>query len=185
MSTQGRGTVATTSSAATAARSRRPRSFHEATNARAPSSYTSAARALANASRRPLHSAQRRTGHGPGAPHRSQHGGTHRTSRARHVTHTGSPTRPQTPHRRGSNTSRMCTRPTVVAELCRKSVDFVPNLRRLGRCYRPARDAASSSRKSGCTAARSVGSFTGRKRPRAPWRGTTRNVVATWAESSW
>jgi hypothetical protein len=109
----GRGRQATTRPAATAVRSRRPRSFHDVTKARAPSSYTSAARALAKAKRRPLHSTQRRTGHGPGAPQRSQHGGTHRTSRARQCPQTDSPTRPQTPHRRGSTTSRKCTPPTI------------------------------------------------------------------------
>lgn len=128
-STAGFGTVATMRSAATAARSRRPRSFHDATKARAPSSYTSAARALANASRRPLHSAQRRTGHGPGAPQRSQHGGTHRTRRARQVAQTDSPIRPQTPHRRGSNTSRNCTQPTVETHVRQERADFVPKQR--------------------------------------------------------
>ena len=125
----GLGTVATTRPAATAARSRRPRSFHDVTKARAPSSYTSAARALANANRRPPHSAQRRTGHGPGAPQRSQHGGTHRTSRARQGPQTDSPTRRQTPHRRGSNTSRKCTQRTVETHVSQERADFVPKQR--------------------------------------------------------
>ena len=124
-SPDGLGTVATTRSAAMPARSRRPRSFHDVTNARAPSSYTRAARALANASRRPLHSAQRRTGHGPGAPQRSQHGGRHRTSRARHGPQTDSPTLAQTPHRRGTTTSRNCTGRTVETDTKRESADFV------------------------------------------------------------
>ena len=54
---------------------RRPRSFHAATRRRTGSSYSTAARALTNASLRPVHSAQRRTGQAVGAPQRSQRGG--------------------------------------------------------------------------------------------------------------
>lgn len=191
----GAGTVSATRRAATCARSRRPRSFHAPTSARAPPSYTSAARALANASRRPAHSAQRRTGHGPGAPQRSQHGGRQRTSRSRHRAQTASPTRPQTPQRRGRSTSRTCMRRTLRAHLCRECAVFVPSLCQSG-CGRarhasPLRgqasrgDAARICRRSGWTAARSAGSLTGMNRPRGPWRGTTRNVVGTKAASSW
>ena len=63
--------------------------------------------------------------------------------------------------------------------------DFVPRLRPAAARATLAGSDASSSRRSGCTAARSAGSLTGRKRPRAPCRGTTRNVVGTCAESSW
>ena len=211
----GGGTVSATRRAATCARSRRPRSFHAPTSARAPPSYTSAARALANASRRPAHSAQRRTGHGPGAPQRSQHGGRQRTSRSRHRAQTASPTRPQTPQRRGRNTSMTCMRQTLRAHLCRECAVFVPSLcqsdcgparhaslrqeprapRKEGarpasplqiRWHQPSRgDAARICRRSGRTAARSAGSLTGMNRPRGPWRGTTRNVVGTKAASSW
>ena len=48
---------------------------------------------------------------------------------------------------------------------------------------RPAPRAAPVA--SGFASSRSAGSLTGRKRPRGPWRGTTRNVVGTCAESSW
>ena len=53
------------------------------------------------------------------------------------------------------------------------------------RDYSAADGTARSSRRSGRISTRSAGSLTGRKRPRGPWRGTTRNVVGTWAESSW
>ena len=86
----------------------------------------SPARALANASRRPLHSAQRRTGHGPGAPQRSHQGGAQRTSRARQRAHTDPPTRPQMPHRRGKTRSRSCTRPTVGPDRVPDRAGFVP-----------------------------------------------------------
>ena len=66
--------VSATISAATAARRRCPCSFQDRTNDFAPPSYTTAARARANASRRPEHSTQRRTGHAPGEPQRSQIG---------------------------------------------------------------------------------------------------------------
>ena len=86
-SAAGRGTTSATSSAATAASGRRPRSFHARTSRRATPEYATAARADANASRRPEHSAQRLTGQAVGAPQRAQSGarserqrraGTHR-----------------------------------------------------------------------------------------------------------
>ena len=55
-----------------------------------------------------LHSAQRRTGHGPGAPQRSHNGGAQRTSRCTHMPQTDAPTRPQTAHLRGRRRSRGC-----------------------------------------------------------------------------
>ena len=73
-SAAGRGTTSATSSAASAASGWRPRSFHARTSRRAAPSYATAARADANASRRPAHSTQRSTGHAVGAPQRAQSG---------------------------------------------------------------------------------------------------------------
>ena len=89
--TSGPDSVSTTTSAAHAAILLSPRSFHAATTRRAVTSYSIAARACANASRRPLHSRQRRTGHAVGAPHRSQSGGPIRRSFDRQQSQTCGP----------------------------------------------------------------------------------------------
>jgi hypothetical protein len=73
-----------TNPAATRASARRPCSFQPRTIARAQSSYTMAERASTKASLLPEHSAQRRTGHGPGEPQRSHVGGARRVSDSRH-----------------------------------------------------------------------------------------------------
>ena len=104
-STSGRGTPSTTNSLASRASRRRPCSFQARTNRRARPSYTIAARARAKASRRPLHSAQRRTGHGPGAPHRSQSGGRSFVSPPRQRSQSARPGRSHTAQRSGSSAS--------------------------------------------------------------------------------
>ena len=80
----GRATDSRTTEAAQAASRRRPRSFQAITTCRSRSSYTSTARACANASRRPAHSPQRCTGQAVGAPQRAQSGGSMRRNAAVH-----------------------------------------------------------------------------------------------------
>ena len=101
----GRATVSATTSAATLARRRSPRSFHAATRRRTGSSYSTAARALTNASLRPAHSAQRRTGQAVGAPQRSQRGGPMRRKADRQHAHTCAPRLEQMRQRWGSSRS--------------------------------------------------------------------------------
>ena len=80
-SAAGGGMHSTTSAAASSASRRSPRSFQPATRRRTASSYATAARAWAKASRRPEHSRQRCTGHAVGAPQRSHSGGSTAASR--------------------------------------------------------------------------------------------------------
>ena len=61
--------------------------------------------ALANASRLPPHSAQRRTGHGPGDPQRSQTGGASRVKDVAHLRAERRPGASQIAHRSGSTRS--------------------------------------------------------------------------------
>ena len=78
--------------------------------------------ALANASRRPAHSAQRRTGQATGAPQRSHSGGRTRTTAPRQRAQRSTPNARQTTQRRGSSRSRSiadtCTDENVTC-LCR------------------------------------------------------------------
>ena len=130
----GRATARATSSAATNARPRSPRSFQLRTSARAASSYAIAARADANASLRPAHSAQRRTGHAVGAPQRSQSGSGIRRRPVWQVAQSASPGWRQTTQRRGN--SRSSTPTTVGPEAQR---DCVSSVKRRGRPLRAAR----------------------------------------------
>ena len=168
-------------SAASRASRRRPRSFHARTSARACASYTIAERAEANASRLPEHSAQRRTGHGPGEPHRSQTGGTSLVSDPRHASHNARPGTSQTAHRSGSTRSSTRTH----RRYARRVNAFVPSSRQVRSALRQSGDAATSSRRSSCARARSAGVLIGEKRPRGPRRGTSRYCVGTIAETSW
>ena len=168
-------------SAASRASRRRPRSFHARTSARACASYTIAERAEANASRLPEHSAQRRTGHGPGEPHRSQTGGTSLVSDPRHASHNARPGTSQTAHRSGSTRSSTRTH----RRYARRVNAFVPSSRQVRSALRQSGDAATSSRRSSCARSRSAGVLIGEKRPRGPRRGTSRYCVGTIAETSW
>ena len=87
----GRGIDSRTTAAAHPASRRRPRSFQAITTWRSRSSYTSTARACANASRRPAHSPQRCTGQAVGAPQRAQSGGSMRRNAAVHLSQTCAP----------------------------------------------------------------------------------------------
>ncbi len=104
-SASSRGIAAMTSSAASRPRSRLPCSFHERTKAFARASYKIAPRAVAKPSRRPAHSAQRRTGHAAGEPHRSHTGGASRTNDEQHSPQSAEPGRVHTAQRRGRSTS--------------------------------------------------------------------------------
>ena len=176
----GGGTTLATSVAASRASRRRPRSFHARTSARARASYTTAERAEANASRLPEHSAQRRTGHGPGEPHRSQTGGTSLVSDPRHASHNARPGTSQTAHRSGSTRSSTRTH----RRYARRVNAFVPSSRQVRSALRQTGDAATSSRRSSCARSRSAGVLIGEKRPRGPRRGTSRYCVGTIAETS-
>ena len=92
--------------AAALERRRRPRSFHACTRRRTDSSYATAERARAKASRRPAHSRQRRTGQAVGAQHRSQRGPPSRGSAPTQLSQTCAPGRPQATQRCGSRRSR-------------------------------------------------------------------------------
>ena len=74
--------------------------------------------------RRPLHSAQRRTGQAPGEPHRSQSGGASRISPSRHPEQSPDPGTPQAAQRFGSRTSRS-TASTVRSAVSRVCHVFV------------------------------------------------------------
>ena len=116
---------------------------------------------------------------GPGAPHRSHPVGAHAAARAAASRTSTSPTRPHTPHRRGSSDVEQAHPPTARGGCAHDCVDFVSD-------YSAADGgAASSSRRSGRTRSTSAGTFTGMNRPRGPRRGTTRYVVGTLSESSW
>ena len=104
-STESGATTSTTIAAASRASRRRPCSFHARTNVRAFASYTIAERPLTKARRLPAHSAQRRTGHGPGEPQRSQTGGPSRIREAAHVTQSARPGASQIAHRSGNRRS--------------------------------------------------------------------------------
>jgi hypothetical protein len=121
-STAGRATTSARSSANVGVRSRRPRSFHAERSGRARSSYTIALRARAKASRRPLHSAQRRTGQAPGHPQRSHTGGPIRTRVPAQRSQSAGPGISHAAHRRGS------TRPSrsTIPRYGQTSAGFVP-----------------------------------------------------------
>jgi len=105
----GGGSVSATASAAAAASVRSPRSFHERTTRRTRSSYATAARAEANARRRPEHSRHLATGHAVGAPQRSQRGGPSRGRASQQARHSCSPAASQTTQRTGRIRSRSLT----------------------------------------------------------------------------
>jgi hypothetical protein len=105
----GGGSASATASAAAAANVRSPRSFHERTSRRTRSSYATAARAEANARRRPEHSRHLATGHAVGAPQRSQSGGPRRGRASRQARHSCSPAASQTTQRTGRIRSRSLT----------------------------------------------------------------------------
>jgi ketosteroid isomerase-like protein len=77
---------------------------------RAPSTYATAARARAKASRRPAHSMQRATGHAVGAPQRSHSGARILGRASTHAVHTCTPPAPQTTHRSGRSSSSITSR---------------------------------------------------------------------------
>jgi hypothetical protein len=111
----GRGRASATTSAAQAARRHNPRSFQAPTTRGTGSSYSTAARARPNASRRPAHSPQRRTGHTVGAPQRSQTGGAIRRSPEVQSSQTCLPGREQTRQRCGSSRSSTSEHATASA----------------------------------------------------------------------
>lgn len=104
-SAAGLGTTSITTSAAQPASLRSPRSFQAATIRRTGSSYATAARACANASRRPVHSRQRTTGHAVGQPQRAHRGGPSRCRCLWHTSQTWDPFRAQPRQRWGSRRS--------------------------------------------------------------------------------
>jgi len=69
---------------------------------RAWQDHAAALRARANASLRPAHSTQRRTGQAPGQPHRSQTGGAILIRPSKHLSHSDGPGAAHTAHREGS-----------------------------------------------------------------------------------
>src|SRR4051812_10103503 len=81
----GRATGTVTSSPASGARGRSPRSFQARTSATGAPSYAKAEVAERKARRRPAHSRQRTTGQAVGAPQRSHRGGRSGRSDARHA----------------------------------------------------------------------------------------------------
>ena len=92
-----------------------------------------------------------------------------RTRRARHVSADRSPTRPQTPHRRGSRRSRSALDRRLVADVCREvpaSCRICAELRLNERRRREHLAQERAARPS-----RSAGSLIGKKRPRGPGAG--------------
>ena len=101
----GLSTTSATSRAASRPMRRRPRSFQARTRSRAGPSYSTAARAVRNGSRRPAHSTHRSTGHAVGAPQRPQRGGRRRRRATRHSAQRSASPEPQAPQRVGTNRS--------------------------------------------------------------------------------
>ena len=165
----GRATARATRSAATKPRPRSPRSFQLRTSARAASSYAIAARADANASLRPAHSPQRRTGHAVGAPQRSQSGSGIRRRPVWQVAQSASPGLRQTTQRRGN--SRSSTPATVRHETQRVCVSAVKRRGRLPRAARGPRCRTTGRAPAMCRCPR-AGRATGRAGPAG--RGSNR-----------
>ena len=174
-STSGRGSTSATSAARLA---REPRASsllpaaHEApARARRRRSPSAPSRTRAFG---PEHSAQRRTGHGPGEPQRSHTGGARRVSDAGTRRRARDPAGSQT--RSAPGAARSSTR--TPSTLRGKRHGFVPSSCQIG-------DAETSSRRSSCARSRSAGVLIGKKRPRGPRRGTSRYGVGTNADTSW
>jgi hypothetical protein len=181
-STSGRPTTPATTAARAGARSRRPRSFHAETSVRARASYTSAPRARTNASLRPAHSTQRRTGHVPGHPQRSQTGGPILIRRSSQRAQSEGPGAAHTAQREGSTSPSTPIPATVRLRPRRVGAGFVPTSSRA--VAQSSTELASSSRRPSRERTRSSGSLIGKNRPRGPERGTSRNVVAS-AHETW
>src|SRR6185312_15738036 len=99
------------------------RSFQAETSLRTPASYSTAARAEANAIRRPEHSRQRATGQATGAPQRAHSGARSRGKARAQVAQRVDPGTEQTTQRLGkSRSSSTCghARAEAVPCLCQK-----------------------------------------------------------------